>query len=65
MGGGFGWLKWEQGKKVFKSYCLPLRLFVFVSAERQNAAAELKGWRRSRRSYSALLLTASAKGGRQ
>ena len=23
----------EQGKKVFKSYCLPLRLFVFLSAQ--------------------------------
>ena len=53
----------KQGKKVFKSYCLPmLSLFSLYNAAR---AQKSKLVTRTRRSYSALLSTASAKGGRQ
>ena len=72
------WIKMvnEQGKKVFKSYCLPMLwntwfqghcrncLFVFVSARSDKMQQKGKLLLKKKNNHS-LLSTASARGGRQ
>ena len=53
---------YKQGKKVFKSYCLPAMLCYLFWFPREATKCELVT---TRRSYIALLSTAFAKGGRQ